>query len=303
LSRASRGVMETAIAGVPLLSQGKVRDVYDLGDQLLFVATDRVSAFDVVFDQPIPDKGKVLTGLSAFWFRHTKDIIPNHFLSDEVEDLPPELDDFRDYLQGRFMLVRRGQVLPIECIVRGYLAGSGWAQYRESGTVSGVRLPSGLQNSSRLPEPIFTPTTKATEGHDLPITVGEMENLIGKEMAEKVIEASIALYKAASQRTAERGIILADTKLEFALIDGVLNVVDEMFTPDSSRFWPADTYQEGRSQESFDKQYLRDYLETLDWDKTPPAPQLPQHVIDNTRARYLEAFRRIVGHDLAGVGR
>lgn len=298
LSRANRGVMETAIAGVPLLSQGKVRDVYDLGDRLLFVATDRVSAFDVVFPQPIPDKGKVLTGLSAFWFRYTEDIIPNHFLSNDVEDLPPELDRFRGYLQGRFMLVERGRVLPVECIVRGYLAGGGWAQYQESGTVSGVRLPSGLQNSSRLPEPIFTPTTKATEGHDRPITVAEMAELIGKELADQVIEKSLELYMAASQRTAERGIILADTKLEFALIDGVLSVVDEMFTPDSSRFWPADTYREGRSQESYDKQYLRDYLETLDWDKAPPAPMLPQHVIDNTRSRYLEAYRRIVGRDL-----
>ncbi len=298
MSHADRGLMKTSIEGVTLLSRGKVRDIYDLGSELLFVATDRVSAFDVVFDQPIPDKGKVLTGLSAFWFEYTKEIMPNHFLSHDLDDLPPDLRGYRDELEGRFMLVRKGQVVPVECIVRGYLAGSGWAQYQESGMVSGVRLPAGLHNSSRLPEPIFTPTTKATEGHDLPITVDEMAKLVGKEMTDKIIDKSIELYLAASERAEARGIILADTKLEFALIDGTLCVVDEIFTPDSSRFWPADSYAEGRSQESFDKQYLRDYLETLDWDKTPPPPRLPEHVISNTRARYLEAYRRIVGRDL-----
>lgn len=303
MTQSSEGVMKTSITEVPLLSQGKVRDVYDLGDQLLFIATDRVSAFDVVFGHPIPDKGRVLTGLSAFWFRYTRDVIPNHLISDDVSDLPDALAGYRDELEGRFMLVKKGNVLPVECIVRGYLAGSGWVQYQESGTVSGIRLPSGLSNSSRLPEPIFTPTTKATEGHDLPITVDEMRGLIGSQIADMVIEKSIELYLAASRRTEECGIILADTKLEFAMIDGVLTVVDEVFTPDSSRFWPAETYREGRSQESFDKQYLRDYLDTLGWDRCPPAPVLPEHVIDSTRERYLEAYKRIVGTDLPSVRR
>lgn len=298
MSHTSRGVMETSVKGVPLLSRGKVRDIYDLGDELLFVATDRVSAFDVVFHQPIPDKGKVLTGLSAFWFEYTKDIMPNHFMSADTLDLPPDFAESREALEGRFMIVRKGQVVPVECIVRGYLAGSGWAQYQESRTVSGVRLPAGLRNSSRLSEPIFTPTTKASTGHDLPITVAEMTALVGAEVTEQIIEKSLELYWAASQRAEERGIIVADTKLEFATIDGRLCVVDEIFTPDSSRFWVADAYEEGRSQASFDKQYLRDYLETLDWDKSPPPPRLPEYVIRNTRTRYLEAYRRIVGKDL-----
>jgi len=291
-------MLRTYISEVPLLSRGKVRDIYDLGDKLLFIATDRVSAFDVVFDQPIPDKGKVLTGLSAFWFRYTEDIVPNHFISDDVNDLPSELSSHRDELEGRFMIVQKASVLPVECIVRGYLAGSAWSQYKESRTVNGVRLPDGLKNSSRLPEPIFTPTTKATAGHDLPITIDEMVDMVGKKVADEIIQKSIELYLAASKRTEECGIILADTKLEFGVIDGALCVVDEIFTPDSSRFWSAETYEEGRDQQSFDKQYLRDYLETLGWDKSPPAPALPQHVIHATRERYLEAYRRIVGRDL-----
>ncbi|HOB91108.1 MAG: phosphoribosylaminoimidazolesuccinocarboxamide synthase [Bacillota bacterium] len=293
--------METRIKEVPLLSRGKVRDVYDLGDQLLFVATDRLSAFDVVFSQPIPDKGRVLTGLSAYWFRYTEDIISNHLISDDVDDLPDYLASYREELEGRFMLVKKGRVLPVECVVRGYLAGSGWARYQETGSVTGVKLPPGLSNSSRLPEPIFTPTTKATEGHDLPVTVDQMRDMIGSELTDAVIEKSIELYLAASKRTEECGIILADTKLEFAIIDDALCVVDELVTPDSSRFWSADKYREGENQESFDKQYLRDYLETVGWDKRPPAPILPQHVIDSTRERYLEAYRRIVGEDLPSV--
>lgn len=293
--------METRIKEVPLLSRGKVRDVYDLGDQLLFVATDRLSAFDVVFSQPIPDKGRVLTGLSAYWFRYTEDIISNHLISDDVDDLPDCLASYREELEGRFMLVKKGRVLPVECVVRGYLAGSGWARYQETGSVTGVKLPPGLSNSSRLPEPIFTPTTKATEGHDLPVTVDQMRDMIGSELTDAVIEKSIELYLAASKRTEECGIILADTKLEFAIIDDALCVVDELVTPDSSRFWSADKYREGENQESFDKQYLRDYLETVGWDKRPPAPILPQHVIDSTRERYLEAYRRIVGEDLPSV--
>jgi phosphoribosylaminoimidazole-succinocarboxamide synthase len=298
VSSMSSGLMETTVKGVPLVSRGKVRDIYDLGEQLLFVATDRVSAFDVVFNQPIPDKGKVLTGLSAFWFDYTRDIVPNHFLSADVSDLPDELAQYGDELEGRFMMVRKGRVVPVECIVRGYLAGSGWAQYQESGTVCGVRLPAGLLNSSRLPEPIFTPTTKADSGHDLPLTVSQMSDLIGKNLTDEVIAKSMLLYQAASRRAEERGIIIADTKFEFAMIDGTLHVVDEIFTPDSSRFWAADTYEAGRSQDSFDKQYLRDYVEALGWDKTPPPPVLPEHVISSTRTRYLEAYRRIVGKEL-----
>lgn len=298
MSSMSSGLMETTVKGVPLVSRGKVRDIYDLGEQLLFVATDRVSAFDVVFNQPIPDKGKVLTGLSAFWFDYTRDIVPNHFLSADVSDLPDELAQYGDELEGRFMMVRKGRVVPVECIVRGYLAGSGWAQYQESGTVCGVRLPAGLLNSSRLPEPIFTPTTKADSGHDLPLTVSQMSDLIGKNLTDEVIAKSMLLYQAASRRAEERGIIIADTKFEFAMIDGTLHVVDEIFTPDSSRFWAADTYEAGRSQDSFDKQYLRDYVEALGWDKTPPPPVLPEHVISSTRTRYLEAYRRIVGKEL-----
>jgi phosphoribosylaminoimidazole-succinocarboxamide synthase len=302
VSSKSSGLMETTVKEVPLVSRGKVRDIYDLGEELLFVATDRVSAFDVVFNQPIPDKGKVLTGLSAFWFDYTRDVVPNHFLSADVSDLPSELAEYRDELEGRFMTVMKGKVLPVECIVRGYLAGSGWAQYQERGTVSGVRLPAGLLNSARLAEPIFTPTTKADAGHDLPITVGQMSDLIGKDLTDEIIAKSMQLYQAASRRAEERGIMIADTKFEFAIIDGALHVVDEIFTPDSSRFWPADKYHEGRNQESFDKQYLRDYLETLGWDKTPPPPELPEHVISSTRTRYLEAYRRIVGRDLFGDG-
>lgn len=298
MSSMSSGLMETTVKEVPLMSRGKVRDIYDLGEELLFVATDRVSAFDVVFNQPIPDKGKVLTGLSAFWFDYTKDIVRNHFLSADVSDLPTDLARYRDELEGRFMLVKKGKVLPVECIVRGYLAGGGWAQYKESGAVSGVRLPAGLLNSSRLPEPIFTPTTKADAGHDLPITVSQMADLIGKDLTDEIIAKSLQLYAAASRRAEERGIIIADTKFEFAMIDGILHVVDEILTPDSSRFWAADTYEAGRSQDSFDKQYLRDYLESLGWDKTPPPPVLPEHVISSTRTRYLEAYRRIVGREL-----
>ncbi len=298
MSSMSSGLMETTVKGVPLVSRGKVRDIYDLGEQLLFVATDRVSAFDVVFNQPIPDKGKVLTGLSAFWFDYTRDIVPNHFLSADVSDLPDELAQYGDELEGRFMMVRKGRVVPVECIVRGYLAGSGWAQYQESGAVCGVRLPAGLLNSSRLPEPTFTPTTKADSGHDLPLTVSQMSDLIGKNLTDEVIAKSMLLYQAASRRAEERGIIIADTKFEFAMIDGTLHVVDEIFTPDSSRFWAADTYEAGRSQDSFDKQYLRDYVEALGWDKTPPPPVLPEHVISSTRTRYLEAYRRIVGKEL-----
>lgn len=298
MSSMSLGLMETSIKEAPLVSRGKVRDIYDLGAELLIVATDRISAFDVVFAQPIPDKGKVLTGLSAFWFDYTGDVVPNHFLSADVSDLPSELARYTDELEGRSMIVKKGRVLPVECIVRGYLAGSGWAQYQKSGAVSGVRLPAGLLNSSRLPEPVFTPTTKADAGHDLPITVSQMWDLIGKDLTDEIIAKSMQLYEVASRRAEERGIIIADTKFEFAMIHGVLHVVDEIFTPDSSRFWPADTYQEGRSQESFDKQYLRDYLETLEWDKTPPPPVLPEDVISNTRNRYLEAYRRIVGREL-----
>ncbi len=281
--------------GGKLLTRGKVRDIYDVGEgRLLLVATDRISAFDVVLPNPIPDKGRVLTGLSLFFFERTRDLVGNHLVSADRRDFP---GPFRDEpaLAGRSMLVRRARVIPVECVARGYLSGSGWAEYRETGRVCGVRLPPGLVESARLPEPIFTPTTKAREGHDLPLTFDETVELVGRGLAERLRELTIALYERGARIALERGIIVADTKLEFGFADGELVLVDEALTPDSSRFWPLQGYRPGRPQPSFDKQYVRDWLDASGWDREPPPPELPPEVVERTAEKYREAYGRITG--------
>jgi phosphoribosylaminoimidazole-succinocarboxamide synthase len=295
-------VMTTALAGLGPRHQGKVRDIYDLGDKLLLVATDRISAFDVVMAEPIPDKGRILTQLSAFWFRHLADLTPNHLVSLEVEEFPPACRPFQDLLQGRTMLVRKCRPLPVECIVRGYLSGSGWAEYQKTGAIGGLALPQGLVESQKLPEAIFTPSTKAELGtHDENISFATMASQIGAEMAAKVKDLSLALYRRALAWAEPRGIIIADTKFEFGVTDGTdgqLLLIDEVLTPDSSRFWPQEDYKPGGPQKSYDKQYLRDYLESLGWNKQPPPPPLPADVIANTRARYLQALHTLTGEEL-----
>jgi len=287
-------VVQTGFKDMPLKKRGKVRDVYDLGETLLIVATDRISAFDVVMPNPIPDKGMVLTQISRFWFDATKDIVPNHLISAEVEDFPEVCRPYREILAGRTMWVRKTEPLPVECVVRGYLSGSGWGEYQTRGEVCGIRLPKGLVESSQLEEPIFTPATKAEAGaHDENISFEQVGEIVGKERAEQIRAVSIAIYQRARQMAEERGIIIADTKFEFGISGGKLFLIDEVLTPDSSRFWPKDTYRPGGPQKSFDKQFLRDYLLSLDWDKTPPAPQLPQEIIEKTRERYLEALKRL----------
>ncbi len=282
-----------------LKGRGKVRDIYDLGDQLMIVATDRVSAFDVIMPSPIPDKGIILNQISRFWFESTEDIVPNHMISTEVETFPRECREYRDMLAGRAMLVRKAQPLPIECVVRGYLSGSGWREYRETGEICGIRLPVGLEESSRFEEPIFTPATKEELGaHDENIPFERVVDTIGADLATRVREISLAIYKKAQDLADERGILIADTKLEFGLLGDTLILIDEILTPDSSRFWPKAQYRSGGPQKSFDKQFLRDYLLTLDWDKSPPAPELPPEIIQKTRERYLEAYRRLVGRPL-----
>ena len=275
-------------------AQGKVRDIYDLGKALLIVATDRLSAFDVVLPDPIPYKGEVLTKISLFWFDRLADVVPNHLLTAEECDLPESLEQYAEALRGRFMIVKKAEVFPVECIVRGYLAGSGWKEYREHGTVCGQTLPTGLVESSRLPEPIFTPSTKAAVGdHDENISYEQMVEIIGAEYAQKLRDASLALYEAARDHAATRGIIIADTKFEFGLVDGEVTLIDEVLTPDSSRFWPADEYAAGGPQPSFDKQFVRDWLEASGWDKTPPAPALPEDIIAVTAEKYIEAYELI----------
>ncbi len=297
-------VLTTNLSGLGPRHQGKVRDIYDLGDQLLLVATDRISAFDVVMNEPIPDKGRILTRLSAFWFKHLQDLVPNHLISLKVEDFPPACRAFGDLLAGRTMLVKKCQPLPVECIVRGYLAGSGWAEYQAGGQIAGLALPPGLMESDRLPQPLFTPSTKAQLGvHDENISYEAMAAQIGADLAARVRELSLALYRRASDWAEPRGIILADTKFEFGLTDkGELLLIDEVLTPDSSRFWPKEDYQPGGPQKSYDKQYLRDYLESLNWNKTPPPPPLPPEVITNTRNRYLQALKALTGEELEDVG-
>ncbi len=293
-----KAVFETHFPALKLIHRGKVRDLYEVEGQLLMVATDRISAFDVVMPTPIPDKGKVLTQLSVFWFEFLKDLVPNHLITADVEEFPPVCQPYREELHLRSMLVRKTEPLPVECIVRGYLAGSGLKEYRRSGTVCGIKLPAGLREADKLPEPIFTPSTKAQEGHDVNITFEECVRLIGPELAEKVRHLSLAIYKKAAAYAEERGIIIADTKFEFGLADGKLLLIDEVLTPDSSRFWPKEEYEPGRPQKSFDKQFLRDWLEEIGWNKEPPAPELPPEIVEKTRARYLEAYKRITGKDL-----
>jgi phosphoribosylaminoimidazole-succinocarboxamide synthase len=292
-------ITKTELKSFPLVARGKVRDIYDLNQQVLIVATDRLSAFDVVFREPIPYKGQVLTQLAVYWFNETKSILPNHLLSADIDTVPGLTAAERDLLRGRSMLVKKGEVVPIECVVRGYLAGSGLKEYRQYGTITGISLPPGLVESSKLPEPIFTPTTKESTGHDRSITFTELTSLVGADLAAQLRDYSLKLYQFAAKLSEANGIILADTKFEFAWINGALTVVDEIFTPDSSRFWPMDQYAPGQPQSSFDKQYVRDYLETLNWNKQPPAPVLPEEVIAKTSAKYLEAYRRIVGKSLA----
>jgi len=279
------------------LRSGKVREVFDLGETLLFVATDRLSAFDVILPDPIPHKGAVLNQLSAFWFKRFSNV-KNHFVTANFDEFPKELQAFRPQLAGRSMIVRKTKPLPVECVVRGYLAGSGWKEYQESQSVCGIKLPSGLKLASQLPEPIFTPATKSDTGHDLNIDMNECRQILGNEMAERVCDSSLQIYAAGRDHAAQRGIIVADTKFEFGTVDGQLLLIDECLTPDSSRFWPKDQYIVGQSPPSFDKQFVRDYLETLDWNKTPPAPSLPQDVITKTSAKYVEAFERLTGEKL-----
>ena len=285
------------LPGIRKLRSGKVREVFDLCETLLFVATDRLSAFDVVLPDPILHKGAVLNQLSAFWFRRF-DTVDNHFVTADFDEFPKELQSFREQLAGRSMIVRKTKPLPAECVVRGYLAGSGWKEYRESQSVCGIKLLGGLQLASQLPEPIFTPATKSESGHDLNIGMDECRKILGDEMAERVRELSLQIYSAGRDHAAQRGIIVADTKFEFGVVDGELLLIDEVLTPDSSRFWPRDQYVVGQSPPSFDKQFVRDYLETLDWDKTPPAPKLPEDVIAKTSAKYVEAFERLTGEKL-----
>lgn len=290
---------QTEIKTVPLLHRGKVRDIYDLGDKLLIVATDRLSAFDVVLPTPIPDKGKILTLMTLFWLDFLSDIVENHLITAKVEEYPEELKEYADILRDRSMIVKKAKILPVECIVRGYLSGSAWREYRERGEICGLKLPEGLRESERLPEPIFTPSTKAELGkHDINISFEEMKKIIGESLADAVRTISLKLYQKAHAYALERGIIIADTKFEFGLYEGRLILVDEVLTPDSSRFWPKDTYTPGRPQESFDKQFIRDWLKNSGWQEGTPPPSLPPEIVSQTRERYLEALYRLTGKSL-----
>ena len=285
------------LSGIKKLRSGKVREVFDLSDTLLFVVTDRLSAFDVILPDPIPSKGAVLNQLSVFWFKRFN-TVTNHFITADFDQFPEELHPFRDQLTGRSMIVKKTKPLAVECVVRGYLAGSGWKEYQKNQSVCGIKLPPGLKLASQLPEPIFTPSTKAEEGHDENIDMQECARILGDEMANRVKDLSLKIYSEGREHAASRGIIVADTKFEFGTIDGKLLLIDECLTPDSSRFWPADQYVVGKSPPSFDKQFVRDYLETLDWDKTPPAPKLPREVVEKTSAKYVEAFEKLTGQKL-----
>ena len=287
------------LPGIEKFKTGKVREVYDLGEHYLFIATDRISAFDCVMPNGIPDKGRVLNLISKFWFERTGELVKNHMVSTDVADFPEAVQKYADLLEGRSMLVKKAELLPVECIVRGYLIGSGWKEYQKSGTIGGMPLREGYKMAGKLDEPIFTPSTKADEGHDENISFEQMKEIVGEELGEKLKAVSLELYQSAAAYALERGIIIADTKFEFGLIDGELVLIDEVLTPDSSRFWPADSYQPGSSPFSFDKQFVRDYLETLDWDKTPPAPALPADIVEKTREKYLEAYRLLTGSELS----
>lgn len=292
----SQPVKQTDFPGLKLVNRGKVRDIYDLGDALLMVTSDRISAFDVIMNEPIPDKGIVLTQISKFWFSQMEDIIPNHIISTDVADYPAACQPYADVLAGRSMLVKKAEPLAAECIVRGYVSGSGWKDYKATGSICGIKLPEGLKESDRLAEPIFTPSTKAELGtHDENISFDEMARICGKELAEQAREATIRIYCRAREIADQKGIIIADTKFEFGVYEGKLIIIDECLTPDSSRFWPKDQYQPGGPQPSFDKQFLRDYLETLDWGKTAPAPPLPEEIVTKTGDKYKEALFKLAG--------
>jgi len=284
-------ILETNLQGVKFIRRGKVRDIYEVEDYLLIVATDRVSAFDVVLPNGIPGKGKILTQISLFWFNKVKDIVENHIVSSNVREFPEPLQVYGEVLEGRSMLVRKAKPLAVECIVRGYLSGSGWKEYQKTGMVCGIKLPDGLTESEKLPLPIYTPSTKAMEGHDINISFDKTVKILGKETAEKVRDLSLAIYKRASDIAEKKGIIIADTKMEFGIYDGKLILIDELLTPDSSRFWSIKDYKPGQSQDSFDKQIIRDYLISIKWDKKPPAPELPPDIVQKTQERYEEIFR------------
>jgi phosphoribosylaminoimidazole-succinocarboxamide synthase len=291
-------VIKTDLPGLKLHGRGKVRDIYDLGDHFLIIATDRLSAFDVVLPTPIPNKGKVLTQMSSFWFDHFKGLVPNHVVSTKVAEYPKELHAFRDQIEGRSMLVKKAKVFPVECVARGFLSGSGLKDYNKTGQVCGIPLPAGLKDSDRLPQPIFTPSTKAEAGHDENISEQEAAKIIGQENIQRLKELTLSIYSRAVEYASGRGIMIADTKFEFGVINGQIAIVDEMLTPESSRFWPADQYSPGKPQPSFDKQYVRDYLERIGWNKQPPAPALPDDVVKATTAKYVEALRILTGREL-----
>jgi phosphoribosylaminoimidazole-succinocarboxamide synthase len=300
LNDTKNAIHRTELPGVTLKARGKVRDIYDLGETLLLVATDRLSAFDYVLPNPIPDKGKVLNQTAAFWFDRFSQLIPNHVISTDVADFPQELRAHADQLAGRSTLAKKLEMMPVECVARGYLAGSGWKEYRQHGTVCGIPLPAGLVESDKLPEPIFTPATKAEDGeHDENIPFSRAEEILGAEMAATLRDKTLELYNAGADYAAGKGIIIADTKFEFGMYGGELLLGDEVLTPDSSRFWPADQYKPGRGQPSFDKQYVRDYLESIGWAKQPPVPELPEEIVQGTRARYREIFSILTGSELS----
>ncbi len=288
----------TRFTDIEFFKRGKVRDVYDLKDKLLIVSTDRISCFDVVLPTGIPHKGEVLTQLSVFWFEFTKDIVPNHFITANADEFPDELSQYKHTLRDRSMVVKKARPIPVECVVRGYLSGSGWKEYQKTKSICGIKLPEGLKESDKLPRPIFTPATKEEVGHDINVTQEHIERELGRDITERLQEISLALYIKASGYAVSKGIIIADTKFEFGFYDNEIILIDEVLTPDSSRFWPKDEYRPGSSQPSFDKQFVRDYLETLDWDKTPPGPKLPGTIVEETSQKYLRIFRLLTGKDL-----
>ena len=289
---------QSELSALTLHARGKVRDIYVAGNQLLFVASDRISAFDHILASEIPDKGKVLTQLSLFWFGFLRAVVPNHVITARVEEYPESLREFAEQLRGRSMLVRRAKMFPVECVARGYLSGSGWKEYQQTQSICGIPLPAGLRESDRLPEPIFTPATKSSTGHDINISFDETVNIVGRDSAETLRELTLRIYSLAVEHARSRGIIIADTKFEFGLIDGKIALADEVLTPDSSRFWPAESYRPGGAQLSYDKQFVRDYLESIHWDKNPPAPALPNDIVQKTREKYVQAFRQLSGKEL-----
>lgn len=291
-------LLNTDFKDLKLFKRGKVRDVYDLGTELLIISTDRISCFDVILPSGIPRKGEILTAISCFWFNFIKDIVPTHFITSDVGSYPGELEKYKEIISGRSMLVRKTKPFAVECIVRGYLSGSGWKEYKKEQSICGIELPKGLLESSKLPDVIFTPSTKASAGHDINVTQESVEKELGKEVVDKLKMLSINIYKKAGSYALSKGIIIADTKFEFGIYNDGIMLIDEILTPDSSRFWPKDQYQPGRSQPSFDKQFVRDYLESLDWDKTPPAPELPQDIISKTSQKYLQALEMLTAGQL-----